>query len=219
MRRLARSACIAIVALFLLLVGASAASATLSINPTTVTARNSGNATLFILRTDGGRAPLVCSTFILIKIFRNGAIVIKIIPTRSATIGGCTLNGNAVTATQTSAWSGTVAALLSGGQITGVLDRVDIGTNGARVTGGAVIQCTFDLSGTASSLTTVTPTTPPALFSLTSATFNNAALNALGLTLSGVTGAGCPATGITNGARASFLASFSLSPSITGTLI
>lgn len=214
MTHLVRSACIAIAGLFLLLIGASAASATLSMNPTTTTAINTGAATLFVLRVDGGRLTGTCRTIVVRKI-----IVIGIsIGSRDATISGCSIGGTAVSITQTSAWTGTISALLSAGQITGVLDRISIGTNGARFASGP-LACSFDVSGTVSSLTTVTPRTPPALFSVSSGTFSNAALDALGLTVSGVTGSGCPTIGIVNGARAAILATFVLSPSITGTLI
>lgn len=218
MPKFIRNACIALAGLMMLLVGASSAYATLSVNATTTTATNAGNSTLFLLRPDGGTAPAICTSFVI-----NGATVstagVVNIATGRVVFASCTLNGNPVTVSQTGAWTGQITALLSGDNITGVLLRVNIGTNGVRFNGGAVVLCSFNLSGTASALTTTTSTPRGTLVSVRTLQFRNDALDVLGLTASGVTGSNCGLGGIANNARGSFLSTFAFAPAVTGTLI
>lgn len=221
MRQIIHRACIAVAGLILLVVAADTASATIMMNPVNTTARAAAASTFVILRTDGGRLISTCGTAQLaMAVGSSGA---GTSPLGSFAAGGCQIAGVAGTVTQTAAWSERFTFLLLAGRITGVLLRVFLGPAesttalGLRVAISA-LGCSFDMAGPLSILTTVTPTTPPALAVIGSAAFGNSSLDALALVVSNATG-NCSLLGIVNGSRAGYLGTLALAPAVSGTLI
>ena len=116
--------------------------------------------------------------------------------------------------TQMAALRNLITALLNGsGQIVGLRFDFIVPTRGIRVD---AFGCSFYLSGTQSVLIPTAATTPPALVSVSSLPFGDAALN---LVIGSSSGILCGAIGISDGAAARFEGTYSLSLAVSGTLV
>lgn len=93
---------------------------------------------------------------------------------------------------------------------------VTVPPNGLRMT---FPSCVLTFGGTISGLTAVTPTTPPALFSVNSLPVANAGLSLLSLAVTSAT-AGCATLfNVLTSNRATLTAVFAFSQPLTGTLV
>lgn len=193
------------------LAASGSSAATLSINQSSSTA-TSTNSQLAILNLTGGRITVGCTTLTMRKTItqRGGAFSV------AAVLSGCACNGVACTLTARASWTGQFLALLTGAQITGVLLAVTIPAGGLEL---ATVGCTMSIEGTFGGLTAVTPTTPPALFTVASVTYANSGLNALPLRVTSATSGCATLYNVLTGNRASVTGTFTLSPTIIGTLV
>lgn len=136
------------------------------------------------------------------------------IPLGSAIFSPCLLAGGGLTVTQTSAWTGTITALLLGAAIVGVQLRVVVPSGGVSFASGS--GCRFTVSGSRTILTTNLTTLGLGTALIRSA---GAAIPDLTLTIDRVTSsAACAAAGIGVGSTGTFLGTYSLNGS-SGILI
>jgi hypothetical protein len=128
---------------------ASSASA-LTISPSTTLTGRAGSTTLRINPVGGGTAiDAVCASSSITVTATNTASGVTTAPGSSALgnalFNTCTLSGTGLTVTQTSAWTGSVTALASGGSVTGATIRVVVPSRGVSFRTAA--GCQFTVSG------------------------------------------------------------------------
>ncbi len=196
------------------LAASSSASATLSINATRTTATAGATS---LIDSSAGRTVNCTGSSLVDTIATSGASTIT---NQAFTSCRESATGIALTFSNPSGgiWRNTITALLSGGQITGVLILITVPLGTAHFSDSLGI-CQFDISGTQAALVTVTPRTPPNLVSVGSIAVPGVGTlgTALGLTLSNVT-SGCSLLGVRSGDLSRFSGTYTLSPAVTGTL-
>lgn len=214
MSRSPRAALIAAVFVVALAAASSGAHAALSVRPgaTTLTSTNATITT--------GRSVVTCRTLtIRATITSAGAATV---PLGGVAAAGCAVNGIAVVIQQTLVWLGAISVLLVNGQIVGVrldltlpvgavVPPLTLPLGALRVT---FLNCTFDLAGTVTALTPISPVTPPAWAVVPAFNFN--AAPGLAVTLAS---AGCAVFGIVNGTPFGFSALLALNPALQVTLM
>lgn len=190
-------------------VGSSAAMAAVSLNggpiSMTATARNP-----VLIESSGSPTTVNClASQIRGTVQSNGT---GTIPRGNAAFVNCTLGLSGLTFTHSGDWTISTDFLLDvNGRIIGVAATLTLPSGSAQLSAGG---CTFELIGTAVSLQTLTATTPPALVSISTLPF---ASSTLGLTVGN--SRGCGGSGIADGDLARFNAGYTLSSTLTGTLV
>jgi hypothetical protein len=175
----------------------------LSVSPTTLPA-TSGTLTITINTSTPVR--LTCGSSSIVSVFTNTATGVltapSTIPLGSAQKNTCTLAGTGATVTQTSAWSGLLTSLSSGGSLTGLQYTITLPARGISIRTAA--GCQFTLGGTlAAGLTANPATTIP---------FTTGALT---LTVDSTNGAiACVALRVSPGLTATLVGTYSI-PSLT----
>lgn len=135
------------------------------------------------------------------------------IPRGNASFASCSIVGlGTVMFTHLADWTISTSFLLDGsGRIVGVEATLSLPAGSAQLSAGG---CTFQLTGTVVSLQSLTATTPPALVSINALPFTS---TVLGLTVTNASG--CGGSGIANGDLARVNATYTLSSTLTGTLV
>ncbi len=139
------------------------------------------------------------------------------LPLGGVAFNNCSLGTGTLAVTQLSAWTASISVLLNASnEATGVRTTFIVPSRGVQLTSG---PCTFTLSGTRSTLNTLTPAVPLGqLATIGSLNFSD---EEFGLSIDSVNNAIiCGAAGVSVGSNNSnFIANYSLAPALTGTLV
>lgn len=204
-----RALLVGIVSFLSVLAASDSATATVSINPTTLGVTNT--ATWSLIDSTGTSTQLTCFWSTISDVISSdgsGNVFLG-----GAQFSRCTLG---IAATQTSAWTSRTVLLLSGlGSIVGAQMTFAIPIHGFRLR--AALGCDVYIGGTQSFLTSTFLTTPPQLASVNRASSWEFGTT-LGLSITFVTANSlCPQIAL--GDRVRFSSDYTFAPAISGTLI